>query len=92
MDLHDEENAERFDTRPKCQEWIDQRIVRFKLRMIPYRTMPDDPVQYAPRKEDGQIVDTTAEGFKGGGIDEPLSNYAEPLRKGDKWFAIMKLQ
>jgi hypothetical protein len=85
------EPANTFDTRDDCLEWINDRIVRFKLKMVAARTPAGDPT-YVPQKIDGRIHDSTAEGFKESGTDEPLSNYAAPKKQDNKWVAYMKLQ
>jgi hypothetical protein len=91
MDIHDTETADKFDTKDECRQWINDRVVRFKLRMVRART-PEGKLTYIPQKCDGKIVVITSEGFKRSGTDEPLSNYAAPMRQDDKWFAVMKLR
>lgn len=85
------ENANQFESREECLKWIDERIVRFKLRMTKVMTNTPGEFTYAPQKEQGKIMSTLAEGFKKSGTDEPLSNYASPIKKGGKWLAVMKL-
>jgi len=86
------ENATQFDDRESCHQWINDRVVRFKLRMMKSRTETPGKFTYVPRKEQGQIVNTLDEGFKESGTDEPLSNYAAPVKKDDKWLAVMQMQ
>ena len=85
------DGAELFDDRVACQRWIDERVVRFKLKMVRART-PDGEETYIPQKFGGRLVNTKAEDFKASGTDEPLSNYASPVRQDDKWMAVMRLQ
>lgn len=97
MKLHDTDNANEFETRKACQDWINNRVVRFKLRMtrmrLPVSTDPTgDAFEYVPRKTDGKIIDKTADGFKPSGTDEPLKNYAEPVQNGGVWVAVMRVR
>jgi hypothetical protein len=92
MKLHGEDQAEHFDTRGECQQWINDRIVRFKLKIANGRDKDGNFACGPLRKTDGRILNTTAEGFKGGGIDEPLSNYAEPVQRDGKWLPVMRVR
>jgi len=98
MTLHDKDKAVKFDTRKECQEWIDARVVRFKLRMVkmrmPAKPLPNeaDTYEYIPKKTDGKIINTLAEDFAPSGTDEPLGNYAEPVQSDGKWMAVMKVR
>jgi hypothetical protein len=86
------ENANQFDDREACLQWIDDRVVRFKLRMVKAATQTPGEFTYIPQKEEGKIVNTLAEGFKESGTDEPLSNYASPVKQDGKWLAVMMMQ
>jgi len=92
MTLHDQENAVKFDTEAECASWIADRIVRFKLKVSHGKTPEGTFAIGALRKDEGKILDTKVEGFKSGGVDEPLSNYAEPTKQNGVWLAVMKLQ
>lgn len=91
MALQDADNAAKFNTRQECWDWINQRVVRFKLKMVPAMT-PDGKSTFAPEKCDGQILNTLAEDFKPGHTDEPLKVYAEPVQQGEVWMAAMRLR
>jgi len=91
MTLHDVENAATFDTKAECLQWIDDRIVRFKLKMVPAVTT-EGKATFVPQKVEGKIMNTTIESFENSGTDEPLSNYAVPRKSGDLWLAVMDLQ
>ena len=82
----------KFDSKKECQEWIDDRIVRFKLRMIKAQTQTPGEFTYVPKKEQGMIICKSNEDFKESGTDEPLSNYAEPVKQDANWLAIMRVQ
>jgi hypothetical protein len=92
MTLHETENAAKFDTKQECQAWIDDRIVRFKLRMMKAATQTPGEFTYVPKKEQGMIICKLNEDFKKSGTDEPLSNYAEPVKQEKTWLAIMRVQ
>jgi len=92
MALHDTENAVKFESREDCLHWIEDRIVRFKLKLSHGQDKDGNFAVGPLRKADGKIMDTKAEGFKEGGIDEPLKNYAEPSKQDGEWLAIMRLQ
>lgn len=92
MDIHDEDQAAKFDTRQECKEWIDDRVVRFKLKMVKAQTRTPGEFTFVPQKFGGTIHCESAEGFKSSGTDEPLSNYAEPVKKDGKWMAVMKVR
>ena len=93
MAIHDTETANKFDTRIECRSWINDRVVRFKLKMVKAQ-VPNEPDRftYVPQKFDGKIVDTQVDGFKETSGDEPLSKYASPTKEGAKWMAVMRLQ
>jgi hypothetical protein len=91
MELHEKEGAVKFDSRKECQEWIDERVVRFKLRMVKAATATPGEYTFVPQKCDGQIVHTKTEDFKKSATDEPLKNYASPLKDDGKWLAVMKV-
>lgn len=92
MELHDTENAPRFDTKTACLEWINTRIVRFKLK-VQHGVDAEGAFAVGPiMKASGRIVVTTSEEFKPYSLDEPLGNYAFPLQQEDKtWLAVMGL-
>lgn len=91
MTVHNAEKAEKFNTKDECWDWINSRIVRFKLKMVRVKDESGQP-SFAPQKCDGQIINTLTEGFKPSATDEPLKAYAEPVKDGDQWMAIMRLQ
>ena len=91
MKLHNENSAPRFDTKDECWQWIDQRVVRFKLKMVKAQTS-DGNFTFLPQKCDGKIINTSIDGFKEDGTDEPLRNYAAPAKLDNKWLAVMRLQ
>ena len=90
MELHDTENAPKFPTETECLEWINSRIVRFKLKV---QHGVDAEGAFAIGnivKAAGRIVVTTTEEFESSSLDEPLGNYAFPLEQPDKtWLAVM---
>lgn len=88
MQLQDESAAKTFDTKEECRKWISDRVVRFKLG-IGTVVLSDGTPGISQQKKDGRIIDTTAEGYKPDGLDEPLKIYAKPVRNGDKWMAAM---
>lgn len=88
MKLYDEAGAKTFATKADCQKWIRDRAVRFKLAVEPVE-LPNGETVLTQRKTDGRIVDITADGYKAGGLDEPLKRYAKPVRQGDRWMAVM---
>lgn len=90
MTLHDAETAEQFDSKKDCQSWINERVVRFKLKMVPHSI--DGEMTFVPQKCDGQIISTESEDFKSMATDEPLKHYAEPLKKDDRWMAVMRVR
>lgn len=90
MKIHNA-NATSFETKAECQAWIDSRIVRFKLRARHGKDKNGKLIVAALQKSDGRILDKTAEGFKSQSFDEPLTNYAEPVKEDDKWLAVMKV-
>lgn len=90
MTLHNAEKAEKFATKSDCWDWINERIVRFKHKMVPAMD-PEGKKTFVPQKCDGQIVNTSLEGYKSTATDEPLKSYAEPVKSGDEWMAIMKM-
>jgi len=92
MPLHDTENAVKFSSKQECRTWISERIVRFKLRMVKVQTQTPGEFAYAPQKESGKIFCTSDDDFVKSGTDEPLKNYAEPIKQGDEWMAIMRVQ
>jgi len=85
------ENAAKFDTQEACLAWIDERIVRFKLRMVKTHTETPGNYTYVPQKCEGSIVSTLNEGFKAQEFDEPLELYAAPTEQDGKWLAVMKV-
>jgi hypothetical protein len=88
MALYDEDKASTFNTRAECQEWIKDRVIRFKLAMG--NVMFEDGVAgLSQRKADGRILNIKSEGYKSGALDEPLKKYAKPVRSGTKWLAAM---
>ena len=91
MNLHDADNATIFETREACLQWIGSRIVRFKLKMAKART-PDGKETYVSQKFDGKIINTLVEGFEESGTDEPLANYAAPVKQNGQWLAVMKVR
>jgi hypothetical protein len=93
MELHDTETAVKFGTRKDCQQWIDERVIRFKLKMVKVGH-PDlaRGVTFVPQKCDGEIVHRLEEGFRESGTDEPLGNYAAPSKHDGQWMAVMGLQ
>lgn len=93
MELHDTDNATKFDTEVKCQEWIAGRIVRFKYK-VQHGVDKDGKFAVGPlMKAEGRIVVTSEDGFKTTSLDEPLANYAYPRRHEDEsWFAVMEMR
>jgi hypothetical protein len=90
MKIHNA-NATAFDTKQDCQDWIDSRVVRFKLRVHHGKDKDGNFIVGAMQKSDGKIIDKTADGFKPQAYDEPLTYYAEPVSEDDKWLAVMKV-
>lgn len=88
MDLLDEDKASTFNTRAECLEWIQERVIRFKLAVNDV-VLPNGVTGLSQRKTDGRILSTKAEGYKPGGLDEPLKRYAKPVRQNGKWMAVM---
>ena len=93
MELYDAETANKFKSRPECQSWIKDRIVRFRLKMIKTR-VPGVEVKftYVPQKFDGKIININSDGFEDLVGDEPLNKYASPVKKAGEWLAVMRLQ
>jgi len=92
MEVHDTENAARFDTKDECLGWIKDRIVRFKLKIAHGVDRDGNFAVGQLQKADGRIFVTTEEGFKPTSLDEPLANYASPLKQEDEsWIAVMEM-
>lgn len=89
MKLSGESEARAFDTREACQEWIHGRVIRFKLAME-HVLLPDGSTGVAPKKVDGRILDARSDGYKSTALDEPLKNYAKPVRRDGKWLAVVR--
>ena len=93
MTLHAKDSATKFATKPECQAWIDDRVVRFKLRMVKAQVAGSPgETTYVPQKCEGAVISKSIDGFKPSGTDEPLSNYAAPQRDGGVWLAIMNVK
>jgi len=92
MTLHDQDTATKFETKEECLQWINDRVVRFKLKIGLGKDKDGKTVPGQLRKADGKILNTKAEGFQPGGTDEPLDNYASPEKRDDVWMAIMKVR
>ena len=60
--------------------------------MIKTQTQTPGEFTHVPRKCEGKIISTLSEGFRESGTDEPLKNYAAPVKRGDKWLAVMELR
>lgn len=91
MKIHNA-NATTFETKQECQDWIDKRVVRFKLKVAHGRDGKGNFAVGQLRKTDGRIIDKTIDGFKPQSFDEPLDNYAEPVLENGKWLAVMRVQ
>lgn len=91
MKIHNAD-ATSFDTKAECQAWIDDRIVRFKLIASHGKDKNGKIVVGALQKTEGRILNKTIEGFKEQAYDEPLTNYAEPVKEDDKWLAVMQVR
>lgn len=93
MALHATKTASKFDTREACRNWINDRVVRFKLKMVKARVSDNpDKFTYIPQKFDGKIINTKSGEFKETAGDEPLGKYASPTKENNKWMAVMRLQ
>jgi hypothetical protein len=91
MTLHGTENATSFETERACWDWINSRIVRFKIKMARKR-LPEGGSTFVPEKYNGDIIDTAIDGFVKNEDDEPLKLYAAPSKQGSKWLAVMKVE
>lgn len=86
-----------FDSRAECQAWIDSRVIRISY-VIGKASMPGFQTSGAVvpdmwtselQKSGGAVLDPKAPDYVKSDMDEPVSNYAKPVRHADKWFAFM---
>ena len=75
-------------TREACQEWIDQRVMRFKNYFVHFQR-PNGEFTCALQRGEGSVVDTKAASYKKDAFDEPLSRMAKPARDGEVWRAVI---
>ena len=89
-----------FTSRALCQSWIDDRVLRFQIKMHLVET-PGGLVA-VPQKGPGKVVLSASPDYKKMAYDEPLSRYAEPVRDGvvtptpstgitaERWLAVIR--
>jgi hypothetical protein len=90
--------VETFNSRDECQKWIDSRVIRFaySFQKVALPGVKTDTKTYIPdmwttavEKDGGIVLDPTAPDYEKGSEDEPLRNYAKPVRQGRTWIAFM---
>lgn len=90
--------ADTFDSREACQKWIDSRVIRFSyaFKKVGLPGIKTDAKTYVPDmwttafEKDGSIVlDPLSPSYKKQDGDEPLKDYARPVRQGRSWIAFM---
>jgi hypothetical protein len=87
-----------FKSREECQGWIDSRVIRFSYSIAKAQLpgIKTDTKTYVPdmwttefQKDGGIVLNPSAAGYEKKDGDEPLNNYAKPVRQGKSWIAFM---
>lgn len=90
--------SDTFKSRDECQKWIDSRVIRFSyaVKKVVMPGVKTDAKTYIPNmwtttiQKDGSVVLNPSDpGYVKEDGDEPLKDYAKPVRQGREWIAFM---
>jgi hypothetical protein len=85
--LQGADSAPSFASRAECKQWIDNRVMRFSIKIAAVAG-PGGPI-VTTQKNLGRVIDTTKPDYQKMATDEPLKKHAKPVKDGAVWRAAI---